>query len=124
MDNDAILVQKALNKKASIAANSLLKVNSYLNKIDSALEGVCELDTQSRSGDVIAKLALHRILKMNSHLFEVWRKFLLEDLDIVDKIISNNPVLTVNDYEEIKKLDPCYFDNVLKVHDVVIKDKE
>ena len=69
MDNNAILVQKALNKKASIAANSLLKVNSYLNKIDSALEGVCELDTQSRSGDVIAKLALHRTLKMNSDLF-------------------------------------------------------
>ena len=124
MDNDAILVQKALNKKASIAANSLLKANSYLNKIDSALEGVCELDNQARRGDVIAKLALHRTLKMNSHLFEVWRKFLLEDLDLVDKIISNNPVLTVNDYEEIKKLDPCYFDKVLKVHDVVTKDKE
>lgn len=124
MDNDAILVQKALNKKASIVANGLLKANSYLGKIDSALEGVCELDNQARRGDVIAKLALHRTLKMHSHLFEVWRKFLLEDLDLVDKIISNNPVLTVNDYEEIKKLDPCYFDNVLKVHDVVTKDKE
>lgn len=124
MDNDAILVQKALNKKASIVANGLLKANSYLGKIDSALEGVCELDNQARRGDVIAKLALHRTLKMHSHLFEVWRKFLLEDLDLVDKIISNNPVLTVNDYEEIKKLDPSYFDNVLKVHDVVTKDKE
>ena len=124
MDNDAILVQKSLNKKASIVAKSLLKANTYLNKIDSALEGVCELDNQARRGDIIAKLALHRTLKMHSHLFEVWRKFLLEDLDLVDKIISNNPVLTVNDYEKIKKLDPSYFDNVLKVYDVVTKEKE
>lgn len=124
MDNDAILVQKSLNKKASIVANSLLKANTYLNKIDSALEGVCELDNQARRGDIIAKLALHRTLKMHSHLFEVWRKFLLEDLDLVDKIISNTPVLTVNNYEEIKKLDPSYFDNVLKVYDVVTKEKE
>lgn len=85
----AIKVQQSINTNTRILITELENINHYINKIDTALMDIQELDFKlTHEDNRIAGAVVNRAVRIYRKRFELWRQFLNEDLDKILDIIE------------------------------------
>lgn len=85
----AIKVQQSINTNTRILITELENINHYINKIDTALMDIQELDFKlTHEDNRVAGAVVNRAVRIYRKRFELWRQFLNEDLDKILDIIE------------------------------------
>lgn len=85
----AIKVQQSINTNTRILITELENINHYINKIDTALMDIQELDFKlTHEDNRIAGAVVNRAVRIYRKRFELWRQFLNEDLDKILDIVE------------------------------------